>query len=645
VPPKKRPGIALEKRLRKYSVFKSSVLIFDKRISTENTLGADIAHTFENARQAIQNHHYHSITLSQNLMSHLQALEIVEFVKNKNPDTQIIFISDSTQGYTQAQDVQQISNKFSVFKILSQFDEKLLFRTIQESLEEYNLKQQNNELLKILSEQNEKLQIITKDLEDRIVIRQQGLLESKEKLIQTSKYYGSILIALVTIQKSESVSEMERTLLNSLSEPLNISWVRILFQSQTNMANDAKKTLKNYAIFEHDLIIEKRNLGKIIFAKEGGHENDKFSKEETQFLKQISEAISLALDRLIQREQSDFLRKQWQATFDAITEPVALVRADHEVLQYNSAYEQQFPNDLRKINTEFDVGQSFEARVIHPSTKQEMLFEVDSKKMKSESSEDIYIHIYRDKTRQKKAERQILESSKIAELGLIGGSIAHELNNPLAGLITFIQMLKQDVLADNNKSLFADLEEMEKSALRCKEIIQNLLSFSRKSNAKKEKLHLRDLINKAMRIIQIKTKPLGIDIQFSTQVKEDYIEGHENPLTQSLVNILQNSLDAISERQKNEKDFNPLIEIELSQDTSSFYLDILDNGNGLGKNEQLKVFTPFFTTKNPEQHRGLGLTTTYQILQEHSGDIELTQVFEKKTRARITFPRPVLLTD
>ena len=259
--------------------------------------------------------------------------------------------------------------------------------------------------------------------------------------------------------------------------------------------------------------------------------------------------------------------------------------------------------------------------------------------MKSDLGENIYINIYRDLTKQKKAERQILESSKIAELGLIGGSIAHELNNPLAGLITFIQMLKQDVVADNNQPLFNDLEEMEKSALRCKEIIQNLLSFSRKSNTKKESLHLQDLINKAIRIIQIKTKPLGIEIKFSSKVKDDIIEGHENPITQSLVNIMQNSLDSISERQKNDKTFNPLIEVELSNDSSSFFLDVLDNGIGLGKNEQIKVFTPFFTTKNPEQHRGLGLTTSYQILQEHAGDIELTQLFEKKTRVRITFPK------
>ncbi|MES2767764.1 MAG: HAMP domain-containing sensor histidine kinase [Bdellovibrionota bacterium] len=625
-------------------MFKSSVLIFDKRISRENTLGADTAYSFEDVKHAIQNHNYQSITLSQSALSSNQALEIVQVIKNKNTDTQIIFISDENQGFNQAQGVQQISNKFSVFKIISSFDEKFLFRTIQESLEEYNLKAQNNELLKILTEQNEKLQVIKKDLEDRIVIRQQGLLESKEKLLQTSKYYGSILVALVAIQKSESISEMERTLLKSLNEPLNISWVRILFQSQTSVTNDAKKTLKNYAVFEHDLVLEKRNLGKIIFARESDSKSSaKFNKEEIQFLRQMSDAISLAMDRLIQREQSDFLRKQWQSTFDAITEPVALIRSNFEIVQHNAAYKKQFPTELHKAEHQHELGEKFSLRTstdrVNPANNQEKLFEVDSQKMKSDLGENIYINIYRDLTKQKKTERQILESSKIAELGLIGGSIAHELNNPLAGLITFIQMLKQDVVTDNNKPLFDDLEEMEKSALRCKEIIQNLLSFSRKSNTKKESLHLQDLINKAIRIIQIKTKPLGIEIKFSSKVKTDIIEGHENPLTQSLVNIMQNSLDSISERQKIEKTFNPLIEVELSNDSSSFFLDILDNGIGLGKNEQLKVFTPFFTTKNPEQHRGLGLTTSYQILQEHAGDIELTQVFEKKTRARITFPK------
>lgn len=632
-------------------------------------MGADIAHSLEDAVRATLNSNYQSITLSQNMMSSAQALELVESIKKNNPDTQIIFISDDIQGFNQAHDVQQISNRFPIFKILSSFDEKLLFKTIQESLEEYSLKQQNNELLKILTEQNGKLHIITKDLEDRIVIRQQGLLESKEKLIQTNKYYGSILIALVAIQKSESIPEMERTLLNALSAPLNISWVRILFQSQNNVLDNAlqddNSTLKNFAVFEQDLALDtsslgSRRLGKVIFAKENNPKKPStpnltkenftpnftpnFTKEETQFLKQISDAISLAMDRLIQREQSDFLHKQWQSTFDAITEPVALVRSNYEILQYNAAYEKYFPHELQKAKHFYEaLGERFELRVSHPLTKQDVLFEVDSQKMKSDYSEDIYINMYRDKTKQKKAERQILESSKIAELGLIGGSIAHELNNPLAGLITFIQMLKGDTLADQDKSLFSDLNEMEKSALRCKEIIQNLLSFSRKSNTKKESLHLRDLINKAIRIIQIKTKPLGIAIQLSSNVDEDdIIEGHENPLTQSLVNILQNSLDAISERQKNEKTFNPLIELELSNDSSSFYLDVLDNGIGLGKNEQIKIFTPFFTTKNPEQHRGLGLTTAYQILQEHAGDIEITLTFEKKTRARITLPRPVL---
>lgn len=615
-------------------MFKSSVLIFDKRISQDNILGADVAYTLEDAKNAIINHNYHSVSLSQTMLSSQQAHELADLIKKQNPDTQIIFISDSIQGF--APDAQLITNKFSIFKIISQFNESQLYRTIQESLEEYNLKAQNNELLNILNEQNEKLQVLTRDLENRIIIRQQSLLESKEKLLKTNKHYNSILVALVAIQKAESIPEMERTLLNTLSQSLNISWVRILFQSQTTVASESKSTLKNFAVFEYDLILERRKLGKIIFARETPNVESKFLKEEVQFLKQISEAISLAMDRLIQREQSDFLRKQWQSTFDAITEPVALIRTNHEVVQYNSAYKEQL---LSHNLPQFPLGEKFDLRVTNPQTNQESLYEVDGQKMKSDLEDDIYINIYRDKTKQKRAERQILESSKIAELGLIGGSIAHELNNPLAGLITFIQMLKADVQADNNPSLLEDLEDMEKSAIRCKEIIQNLLSFSRKSNTKKEKLHLRDLINKAIRIIQIKTKPLGVDIKLSLNSQDDFIEGHENPLTQGIVNVLQNSLDAISERQKTEKNFNPLIEVELSNDSSSFYIDILDNGIGLGKNEQLKVFTPFFTTKNPEQHRGLGLSTTYQILSEHSGDIEISQTFEKKTRVRITLPR------
>ncbi len=620
-------------------MFSSSVLIFDNRVSKKNTLGADVCDSYDKTLSAINEHNFQSVTMNQKLMTTSQATELIEAIKSKNSDTEIIFITDPALNFTQAQEVQQISNRFPIFKIISNFDEQFLFRTIQESLEAFNLKQQNNELLNILSEQNEKLQVITKDLEDRIVIRQKRLLESKEKLLQTNKYYGSILVALVAIQKAESVTEMERTLLKSLSEPLHISWVRILFQSQTSAASNSSQLSQNISVFEHDLILENRPLGKIIFAKES---NEKFTKEETQFLRQVSNAISLAMDRLIHREQSDFLRKQWQATFDAITEPVVLVRDNFEIVQYNDTFKSHFPNQLKELKHSITLGKTSSLRSNHPVTNQEILYEVDSQKMKSEGGEKIYINIYRNKTKQKKAERQILESSKIAELGLIGGSIAHELNNPLAGLITFIQMLKLDVKKDKNAELLNDLEEMEKSALRCKEIIQNLLSFSRKSDTKKEQLHLKDIINKAIRIILIKAKPLGIDVTYNSRSEEDIVEGHENPLTQSVINILQNSVDAISEKQKADKSFNPKIEIVLSNDSSNFYLDVLDNGIGLGKNDQIKIFTPFFSTKNPEQHRGLGLTTAYQIIQEHSGDIELTDVFENNTRTRVTLPRPVL---
>lgn len=633
-------------------MLKSSVLIFDKRISPNNDIGADITSTFQDAKKKILASHYSSFVLDTKLATLEESLEIIESAKAQNPDCQIILIDDPAMESVTGKQITTLSHKFHLFKILSQFEQENLFQIIQESFEEHDLKKQNKELLRILKEQNDKLQELSISLEARILGRQRSLLEAKEKLLKANRHFSSIHTALVAIQKAESISDMEKVLVKCLSDSLHVTWVRILFQNQSSLALENHHKSLKHAIFEDNLILEKRSLGKILFAK---NSSQKFSKEEIQLLKQISEAISLALDRLIQRERSDFVRQQWQSTFDAITEPVIIINADRELVQFNKSFSLEVRDQFKKKKHCYEqffnrdkpcegcvLGKNFSLAHAQTSCGNETLYEVESQPLRTHKN--LYVNFYRNKLKQIKSERQILESSKMAELGLIGGSIAHEINNPLAGLITFIQILKQDVESSDtpNPQLLSDLKEMEISALKCRDLIQNLLSFTRKSEDKKKTLSLEDVIKKALRLLQIQADPHGIKIELSIKVENSFLEALENPLTQSLVNILQNALDAVIERKNHDKNFLPLISVELSCDKRNYFIDVVDNGVGLGKNEHLKIFTPFFTTKNQDQHRGLGLTISYQIIKEHVGDIELTQLSKNLTRVRVILPRPVL---
>src|SRR5690606_2311847 len=123
----------------------------------------------------------------------------------------------------------------------------------------------------------------------------------------------------------------------------------------------------------------------------------------------------------------------------------------------------------------------------------------------------VFVNLYHDITKQLKMERQIMESTKLAELGTIGSSIAHELNNPLGGILSFTQLIKMDMSPDH--PLYPDIVEMEAGVQRCKEIVQNLLGFTRNPNIDQEDdINLWEVMQRALKIVELQTKSLGVEV-------------------------------------------------------------------------------------------------------------------------------------
>lgn len=579
---------------------KSSVLIFDSIYADPNIFGADIVPSLELYSEAIRIQKYSTLVINLKNVSDFQLEKCLSDALMSNPNAQLILFE--SQQFTST--LIPFINRFKVFKILSDRDEDSLFKSIVGAKSEYDLITQNAQLLDLIQEKNLKLRDLNIDLELRIEARQKSLEESRKNLLLANKYYSALLQSLVGIQKAQTITDIEKSVFAALTEPLRIRLVKIQFQNATSPLDHNAKH-----IFKNKLSLDEPFEAHILYSKKP---EEVFSKEEQVFLKQISSAVSLALRKLHSEQATQDLKQQWQITFDAIQEPVMLIKENAEVIQWNKAYEQKL---YKKNEAELD-------------------FSLTRQHIDTLENQKIFLNIYRDLSEQRRVERQILESSKMGELGLIGGSIAHELNNPLAGLITFIQMLKMDAKQDS--TILPDIEAMDAAAMRCKDIIQNLLSFTRKSTEQNEKIFVRDIINKALRILQVKTKPMGLAIVTTFKSDQDQILGKANPLTQAIVNVIQNSIESIEEKRKTES-FNPAIEIVVSQEGEFVFVDIYDNGLGLTPDQQLKAFTPFFTTKNPDIHRGLGLTIAYQIMSEHSGNIDISQVSQEKTRVRIYF--------
>ncbi|MNL11020.1 Sporulation kinase A [compost metagenome] len=223
-------------------------------------------------------------------------------------------------------------------------------------------------------------------------------------------------------------------------------------------------------------------------------------------------------------------------------------------------------------------------------------------------------------------ERQILESAKMAELGTIGSSIAHELNNPLGGILSFTQLIKMDMKPDH--PLYPDIVEMEAGVQRCKEIVQNLLGFTRTPNVDVEgDVSLKDVSMRALKIVELQTKSQGIDVKLHFPGTDVWVKGHLNLLAQALKNVLQNSIDHLTEKARSTKGFRGVLDIEIQIQSGSAAILIKDNG---------------LQEKNTNHPIGLSVPVAAQILRDHEAELTFEPGPGSQNLAKISFSRLVL---
>jgi two-component system NtrC family sensor kinase len=243
----------------------------------------------------------------------------------------------------------------------------------------------------------------------------------------------------------------------------------------------------------------------------------------------------------------------------------------------------------------------------------------------------VRLMLLRPITEEMRYERRILEASKLAELGTIGSSIAHELNNPLGGMLSFLQLILMDLKP--GEGVQPEIKAMEGAVLRCRDIVQNLLSFSRKQDLG-ELTHtdLWDVVEKSVKLIELQSKSKGILIELGPRASSPVIVS-SGALSQALCNLLQNSIDAISEKLKSDPLFPGKIGIAVNRRDGMVQLTISDNGPGIRPEIQSQVFNPRFTTRDPEIYSGMGLTTAFTIVSDHHGSLEILSQLGSGTTA------------
>jgi len=242
--------------------------------------------------------------------------------------------------------------------------------------------------------------------------------------------------------------------------------------------------------------------------------------------------------------------------------------------------------------------------------------------------------------RLKTTQAQLVQSAKMASVGVLAGGVAHEINNPLTGVLNNVQLIrmmagqKKDFNIDDFKELLAAIES---SALRCKNITQALLNFSHASKGLFKPIYLNEIIDKVSILLEHEFKLQNVSISKELQPDLPQIQGDSQLLQQAIFDIVNNAQWAIQNK-PGEKTGTVILKTEYDPEKKIVSLSISDNGVGIPKENLDKIFEPFFTTKQVGEGTGLGLSIVYNIIEAHRGSIEAVSETGKGATFRISLP-------
>jgi signal transduction histidine kinase/CheY-like chemotaxis protein len=213
----------------------------------------------------------------------------------------------------------------------------------------------------------------------------------------------------------------------------------------------------------------------------------------------------------------------------------------------------------------------------------------------------------------KTTQAQLIQSEKLSAVGEFVAGVAHELNNPLAAVMGFSEMLKNGDVSEKHSR---HLDMIFKSAQRCQKIVQSLLSFARRAAPERKPVSVNKLIEDVLEMISypLRTSNVKVVTRFSQQMPVVLADGHQ--VQQVVLNIISNARQAIETHAQ-----AGCITIATTNDARWVRIVISDNGPGIAAENLKRIFDPFFTTKEVGKGTGLGLSLCYGMIREHGGNI------------------------
>jgi len=232
----------------------------------------------------------------------------------------------------------------------------------------------------------------------------------------------------------------------------------------------------------------------------------------------------------------------------------------------------------------------------------------------------------------KETQEHLIHAEKLTSLGQLAASVAHEVNNPISGVLVYTQLLSKKMTADTlTKEKALDyLSKMESELTRTGQLIRNLLDFARQTKPTLSLVNINEVLDRASSLVAHSAKLQRVEIVKDISVNLPELMADPNQLQQVFTNLMVNAIQAMPQGGK--------LSLRTAADNSQVKIEIQDTGVGISPENMRKLFTPFFTTRREVKGVGLGLAVSYGIIQHHQGKIEVQSKEGEGTTFTIYLP-------
>lgn len=373
--------------------------------------------------------------------------------------------------------------------------------------------------------------------------------------------------------------------------------------------------------------------------------NDAFQ----ELLLSIGQQVGLTIESLQNMQNLRQSTTLLQSVFDGISDSLILLAPDGSLKMANQTFLQRY--DLRMSDAiGMDVAtilseqqsllssklQEIDLLATEPHTREIQLNDGTIFDMffypilQLDNSVHSIVCFAKDVTSIKETEQRIQQTEKLVAVGQLAAGVAHEINNPLGVILCYTDILKEN---DNyNEELIHDVSVIERHAENCRRIVADLLDFSRSNESSMERKvgSINDIVENVLTMVQQQFKKNRIKLvcELDHDLPDCFMDSRR--MQQVVLNLVMNGIQAI--------DKDGVVSIRTTTKNDDIIIDIMDDGPGIKKDMGDKIFDPFFSTKDPGQGTGLGLSVSYGIVQELGGEIRVTSIEGKGAHFSIILP-------